>query len=84
MVSPTIPLRQEMNPPVLHVNVWLMLSFAFQTHSCGKRLISHPYLNKTASKNSHLVNENLSSCKDGKNDNHIETLPNVAISLTFN
>ena len=37
--------RSVTNPPVLHVSVWSMLYFAFQTHSCGKRLSSHPYLN---------------------------------------
>ena len=34
-----------------------MLHFGLQTHSCGKRLSLHPYLNKAASKNTHLVNE---------------------------
>ena len=45
-------------------------------------LSSHPYLNKTASKNSRLVNQNL-SCFNGKDDNHIEAPSDVAISLTF-
>ena len=43
--------RRVTTPPVLHVNAWSMLHFALQTHSC---------LNKTTSKNSRLVNENLS------------------------
>ena len=34
-----------------------MLYFGLQTHSCGKRLSLHPYLNKTASKNTRLANE---------------------------
>ena len=70
------------NPPVLHVNAWSILYFALQTHSCGIRLSSQPYLNKTASKNSRLVNENL-SCLNGKDDNHIEAPSDVAISLAF-
>ena len=40
--------RSVTNPPVLHFSVWLMFYFALQTHFCGKRLNSHPYLNKTA------------------------------------
>ena len=67
--------RSVTNPPVLHVNAWSMLYFALQTHSCGKCLSSHPYLNKTASKNLRLVN--------GKDESHIEA-PSVALSLTFN
>ena len=67
----------------LHVNAWSILYFAFQTHSCGKRLSSHPYLNKTASHNSRLVNENLSYFY-GKDDNHIEALCSFAPSLAFN
>ena len=71
-VTFTILLLQSVtNPPVLRVNAWSMLYFALQIHSCGKRLSSHSYLNKTASKNSRLVNDNL-SCFNGKDDNHIE------------
>ena len=55
------------NPLILHVNTWSMLYFALQTHSCGKHLSSHPYLNKTASKNSRLVNK-IFSCFNGKDD----------------
>ena len=50
-----------------------MFYFALQTYSCGKRLSSHLYLNKTGSKNSRLVNEKL-SCFNGKDDNYIEAL----------
>ena len=57
--------------------------FALQTHSCSKSLSSHPYRNKTASKNSHLVNKNL-SCFNGKDDNPTEAPSDVAISLAFN
>ena len=67
--------RSVTNPPVLHVHALSMLYFALQTHSCGKRLSSHRYLNKTASKNSHLVNEKF-SCFNGK-DNHIEAPSDV-------
>ena len=56
--------------------------FCFETHSCGNRVSSHPYLDKTASKNSRLVNEKL-SCFNAKNDNHIEAPSDVAISLAF-
>ena len=75
--------RSARNPPVLHFNAWSMLYFALQTQSSGKRLSSHPYLNKTASKNLRLVNENL-SCFNGKDDNHIEATSDFAISLAFN
>ena len=75
--------RSVTNPPVLHVNAWLMFYFALLTYSCGKRLSSHPYLNKTASKNSRLVNEDL-SCFNVKDDNHIKAPSDVAISLAFN
>ena len=68
--------RSVRNPPVLHVNAWSMLYFALQTHSCGKCLSSHPYLNKTASKNLRLV--------DGKDESHIEAPSDVAVSLAFN
>ena len=78
-VTLTMSLWQNVaNPPVLHVNAWLMLHFPLQTHSCGKRLSSNPYLNKTASRNLRLVNENLSRF-NGKDDNHIEATSDVAI-----
>ena len=60
-----------------------MLYFALQTHSCGKRLSSHPYINETASKNARLVNENL-SCFNSKDDSHIEVPFDVGISLASN
>ena len=66
-----------------HVNAWSMLYFAVQTQSFGKLLSSHPYVHKTALKNSRLVNENL-SCFNGKDGNHSEAPSNVAISLHFN
>ena len=41
--------RNVTNPSVLHVNAQSMLySAILQTHSCGKRLSHHLYLNKTA------------------------------------
>ena len=70
------------NPPVLHVNAWSTLYFALQTHSYGKRFSCYPYLSKTASKNSCLVNANL-SCFKGKDDNHVEVPSDVAILLPF-
>ena len=63
--------------------MWSMLYFALQVHSCGKRLSSYSYLYKTASKNSRLVNENV-SCFNGKDNNHIEAPSDVAILLVFN
>ena len=75
--------RSVTNPPILHVNAWSMLYVALQTHLCGKRLSSHSYLDKNASKNSSLVNDKL-SCFNGKDGNHIEAPSHVAISLAFN
>ena len=60
-----------------------MLYFALETHSCDKRLSSHACLNKTASKNSRLINVNL-RCVNGKYDNHIEAPSDVTTSLAFN
>ena len=60
-----------------------MLCFALQTHSCSKRLICLAYLNKTKSKNSRLIEENLLSL-NGKDDNHIEATSDVAILHAFN
>ena len=59
-----------------------MFYFALQIQSCGKRLTSHPYLDKTALKNSRLVNENL-SCFNSKDDNHIEAPSDCSILLAF-
>ena len=70
------------NPPVLHVNAWSILYFALQIHSYGKRFSCYLYLSKTASKNSCLVNANL-SCFNGKDDNHVEVPSDVAILLPF-
>ena len=58
-----------------------MLYFALQKHSGTKRLSSHPYLNKTTSKNSYLLHV---SCLNGNDDNHTEAPSDVAISLAFN
>ena len=60
-----------------------MLYFALQAHSCGKRLSSHPYLYKTASNNSRVVNENL-SCFNSKDNKHAEAPSDVAKLLIFN
>ena len=62
--------RSVTNPPLLPVNARSMLYFTLQTHSCGKRVSSLPNVNKTVSRNSRLVNENLSSF-NFKDDNHI-------------
>ena len=75
--------RSVTNRPVCHINAWAMLHFTLQTHSCGKRLSFQQYLDKIASKNSLLVDENLLSF-NGKDDNRIEALSDAAISLAFN
>ena len=75
--------RSEANLPVLHVSAWSMLYFAFWTHFCGKCLCFHQYLSKNSSKNSGVVDENL-SCFNGRDDNHNEAPSDVAISLAFN
>ena len=71
--------RSVTNTPVLHVNAWLMLYFALQTHLCGKHLNSHPYHNKTAKKSclfkgciryifaSFFLSLNESTCETRKN-----------------
>ena len=56
-----------------------MWHFALKTHSCGTCLSSHPYPNKTASKNSRLVDEDL-SCFNDQYENHIQAPLEVAIN----
>ena len=83
-VTFTISLWQSVtNSSVSHVKAWSMFHFPLQAHSCVKCLSSNPYLNKTTSKNSHLLNENL-SCFTGKDYNHIEGPSGATISLAFN
>ena len=60
-----------------------IITVSFADKSCVKCLSSHPYLDKTASKNSRLINANFSSFI-GKDDNNIDALSEVTISLGFN